>query len=59
MFAENTNKINRVGKSQKVGIVVTEKNIYKEDPKSYKVKKFGTPLANISSVRQISQTSIC
>jgi len=50
MFAENTNKINRVGKSQKVGIVVTEKNIYKEDPKSYKVKKFGTPLANISSV---------
>jgi hypothetical protein len=44
-------KVNKVGKSQKRGIVVTEKNIYKHDPKNYKVKKFGTPLVEVRSIR--------
>lgn len=50
MFADYSNKINNKGKSQKRGIVVTEKNIYKHDPKNYKVKKFGTPLAEVTSI---------
>jgi myosin-1 len=49
-FADYVNKINPKGKSQKRGIVVTEKNIYKHDPKNYKVKKFGTPLASVTSI---------
>jgi myosin-1 len=50
MFSDYSNKINRVGKSQKRGIVVTEKNIYKHDPKSYKVKKMATPLVCVTGV---------
>lgn len=50
MFADYTNKVNNKGKSQKRGIVVTEKNIYKHDPKNYKVKKFGTPLVEVVSI---------
>lgn len=49
-FADYVNKINPKGKSQKRGIVVTEKNIYKHDPKNYKVKKFGTPLASVVAI---------
>jgi len=49
-FADYVNKVNPVGKTQKRGIVVTEKNIYKHDPKNYKVKKFGTPLINVTSI---------
>jgi len=50
MFADYTNKVNKNGKSQRRGIVVTEKNIYKHDPKNYKVKKFGTPLVDVKSI---------
>jgi len=50
LFADYVIKVNKVGKSQKRGIVVTEKNIYKHDPKNYKVKKFGTPLVEVISV---------
>jgi len=39
MFADYSNKVNKVGKSQKRGLVVTEKNIYKHDPKNYKVSR--------------------
>jgi len=49
-FADYTNKVNKVGKSQKRGIVVTEKNIYKHDPKNYKVKKFGTPIVAMKKI---------
>jgi myosin-1 len=49
-FADYVMKVNKVGKAQKRGIVVTEKNIYKHDPKNYKVKKFGTPLINVQSI---------
>jgi len=50
MFADYVNKVNNKGKSQKRGIVVTEKNVYKHDPKNYKVKKFGTPLVEVTSI---------
>eukprot|EP01119_Soliformovum_irregulare_P003560 TRINITY_DN1423_c0_g1_i1.p1 TRINITY_DN1423_c0_g1~~TRINITY_DN1423_c0_g1_i1.p1 ORF type:complete len:1011 (-),score=356.36 TRINITY_DN1423_c0_g1_i1:277-3309(-) len=49
-FADYVTKVNPVGKSQKRGIVVTEKNIYKHDPKNYKVKKFGTPLVSVRCI---------
>jgi len=49
-FADYVNKVNKGGKSQKRGIVVTEKNIYKHDPKNYKVKKFGTPIVDVKSI---------
>src|SRR6202012_84705 len=32
------------------GFIVTEKNLYKLDPKNYKVKKEGIPLASIASI---------
>jgi len=50
LFADYVNKINPKGKSQKRGIVITDKNIYKHDPKNYKVKKVGTPMAEVKSV---------
>jgi len=50
MFADYAMKVNKVGKSQKRGIVVTEKNIYKHDPKKYTVKKFETPLAEVTHI---------
>jgi len=50
MFADYSSKVNKVGKSQKRGLVVTEKNIYKHDPKNYKVRKFGTPIVEITKI---------
>jgi hypothetical protein len=49
-FADFANKVNRYNKIQKVGIVVTDRNIYKQDPKNYKVVKFGIPIANLHSI---------
>jgi len=49
-FADYVNKVNNKGKSQRRGIVVTERNIYKHDPKNYKIKKFGTPLSEVISI---------
>jgi len=39
VFADYVDKVNKGGKGQKRGIVVTEKNVYKHDPKNYKIKK--------------------
>lgn len=50
LTVEQLVKVNKAGKSQKRGIVVTEKNIYKHDPKNYKVKKFGTPIVEITKI---------
>jgi len=50
MFADYVIKVNPKGVPQKRGIVVTNANIYKHDPKNYKVKKWGTPLADITSI---------
>ncbi|EGG25290.1 myosin IE [Cavenderia fasciculata] len=50
LFADYVTKVNPKGVPQKRGVVVTNANIYKHDPKNYKVKKWGTPLADISSI---------
>eukprot|EP01132_Coremiostelium_polycephalum_P006092 gene6092-7590_t len=50
LFADYVTKVNPKGTPQKRGIVVTNANIYKHDPKNYKVKKWGTPLADITSI---------
>ncbi|EFA77144.1 myosin IE [Heterostelium album PN500] len=50
LFADYVIKVNPKGVPQKRGIVVTNANIYKHDPKNYKVKKWGTPLADITSI---------
>ncbi|KYR02066.1 myosin IE [Tieghemostelium lacteum] len=50
LFADYVIKVNPKGTPQKRGIVVTNENIYKHDPKNYKVKKWGTPLADIQSI---------
>jgi len=50
LFADYVKKVNRYGKAQKMCIVVTDRNIYKQDPKSYKVVKFGTPIASLSGI---------
>ena len=50
LFADVTNKINRKGKSQRRAIIVTEKNIYKQDPNNYKVRKGELPLSQINGI---------
>ncbi|GAM19588.1 hypothetical protein SAMD00019534_027630 [Acytostelium subglobosum LB1] len=50
LFADYVIKVNPKGTPQKRGIVVTNANIYKHDPKNYKVKKYGTPLVDITSI---------
>jgi len=50
LFADFVNKVNRVGKVQKRGLVVTEGNIYKHDAKSYAVVKFGTPIVEVTKI---------
>eukprot|EP01133_Synstelium_polycarpum_P014572 gene14572-17226_t len=50
LFADYVIKVNPKGVPQKRGIVVTNANIYKHDPKNYKVKKWGTPLADITGI---------
>jgi len=49
-FSAYANKINRVGKVQRIGVVVTNLNIYKYDAKSFKMIKFGTPISTIESI---------
>jgi hypothetical protein len=50
MFADYVNKINPRGKTQKRAIIVTEKNIYKQDPKTDSVKKVATPIAAVTAI---------
>jgi len=50
MFADYVWKVNHNHKTQKRGIVATEKNIYKHDPKNYKIKKYETPLVEVKSI---------
>lgn len=49
-FADYVYKVNRKCKLDKRAIVVTEKNIYKNDPKNYKVKKYGYPIVDCKSI---------
>jgi len=50
LFSDYVNKVNRKGKSQKRAITVTDKNVYKQDPNNYKVKKGEIPLSQITSI---------
>jgi len=54
-FADYINKVNRKCKLDKRAIVVTEKNIYKNDPKNYKVKKYGYPIVECKSISVSTQ----
>jgi len=54
-FADYVYKVNRKCKLDKRAIVVTEKNIYKNDPKNYKVKKYGYPIVECKSISVSTQ----
>jgi myosin-1 len=49
-FADYADKINRKGELQRRGIVVSNQNIYKHDPKKFTVKQEGIPIAVCKSV---------
>jgi len=49
-FAEYGNKFNSKNKPDFRGIVVTDKNIYKHDPKNYKIKKYETPIVQVTDI---------
>lgn len=57
LFADEVSKISRAGKPENRIMVVTDKNIYKENPKTYKVKNFegtekgGIPIVDVTGVR--------
>src|SRR4051812_28562976 len=57
LFADEVTKISRGGEPQNRIFVVTDKNIYKENPKTYKVKNFegtenaGIPIVDVTGVR--------
>jgi myosin-1 len=56
LFADEVTKMNRSGGADTRVVIVTEANIYKCDPKNYKVKKYdgsvkgGVPVGEISAV---------
>jgi len=50
LYADYVTKVNSKDKGQRRAIVVTDKFIHKQDPKNYKVKKFETPLTEITSI---------
>lgn len=49
-FADYADKINRQGSLQRRGIVVTNQNVYKHDPKKFTVKQSGIPIAVCKSI---------
>jgi len=49
-FSDYVTKINTKEKTQERGLVVTEKNIYKHDPKNFKIHNKPLALVNITSV---------
>jgi myosin-1 len=49
-FAEYASKANSKNKIQKRGVVVTDRNIYKHDPKNYKIKKYETPISQLKDI---------
>ncbi len=50
LFADYIIKVNSKSKADYRAVVVTDKHIYKQDPKNYKVKKFETPLDQITDI---------
>eukprot|EP00179_Madagascaria_erythrocladioides_P014805 CAMPEP_0198364584 /NCGR_PEP_ID=MMETSP1450-20131203/153739_1 /TAXON_ID=753684 ORGANISM="Madagascaria erythrocladiodes, Strain CCMP3234" /NCGR_SAMPLE_ID=MMETSP1450 /ASSEMBLY_ACC=CAM_ASM_001115 /LENGTH=1082 /DNA_ID=CAMNT_0044072023 /DNA_START=157 /DNA_END=3405 /DNA_ORIENTATION=- len=49
-FSDNCVKVNPKGKAQLRAITVTERNLYKQNPKNYKVLKVGTSLADVTGI---------
>eukprot|EP01137_Pigoraptor_chileana_P023527 Opistho-2@89950 len=49
-YADDVVKVNPKGKPQLRTIIMTEQNIYKYDPKKYKIKKVGIPLQSVQGV---------
>jgi len=49
-FADSIIKVNRHGDSQLQSIVVTDRNVYKYNPKSFKMIKVGTPVNAITGI---------
>lgn len=49
-FADYVEKVNRSGTVQRRGIVITNQNIYKHDPKKFTVKQKGIPVSICKSV---------
>lgn len=49
-FADYADKVNRAGATQHRGIVITNLNIYKHDPKKFTVKQEGIPVAICKSI---------
>jgi len=50
LFADYVDKINPNGKTQRRGLVITEKNIYKHNPVNYKVKKIAIPISTVTGI---------
>jgi len=50
LFADYVDKVNSKAKVDRRAIVVTERSIYKQDPKNYKVKKCEVPLSQVTSI---------
>lgn len=55
LFSDFVNKVNRKGNVDKRALVVTEQNIYKQNPTTYKIKTFGTakfgiPIRDVESL---------
>jgi len=49
-FADYAIKINSQSKGERRGIVITDANIYKHNPKKFKAKKGAIPLASVTSI---------
>eukprot|EP01097_Dermamoeba_algensis_P009393 TRINITY_DN660_c0_g1_i10.p1 TRINITY_DN660_c0_g1~~TRINITY_DN660_c0_g1_i10.p1 ORF type:complete len:779 (+),score=206.65 TRINITY_DN660_c0_g1_i10:954-3290(+) len=50
LFADFVSKINSKSAAQQRALVVTDSNIYKQDPKNYKMTKGGIPLSSVSGI---------
>eukprot|EP01098_Paradermamoeba_levis_P006270 TRINITY_DN2608_c0_g1_i1.p1 TRINITY_DN2608_c0_g1~~TRINITY_DN2608_c0_g1_i1.p1 ORF type:complete len:597 (-),score=180.54 TRINITY_DN2608_c0_g1_i1:92-1882(-) len=50
LFGDLVTKINSKNKPQARALVITDSNIYKQDPKNYKMTKGGIPLSSIVSI---------
>jgi len=50
LFADFVHKLNSGGKTDYRALVVTEKSIYKQDPKNYKIKRYDVPLSQITDI---------
>ena len=55
LFSDTMAKVNRKAKAQLRALILTDMNIYKYEPKKYKIKKEAIPLAKVQSIHCSSQ----